>query len=147
MTKPIVPQPPKPPGRPTAFHSLSSTNAPVVPHSPRVALPSDQSPSQNSSSGDEIPSSLQAIAAQVKALGNVVKVSDLESNQDSPALREINHQGWTCLAEVQLPDLPIWFEHQVRNVLQSPILLLSTLISPIKAARLELQRIQDASTA
>ena len=121
MTKPIVPQPPKPPGRPTAFHSLSSTNAPVVPHSPRVALPSDQSPSQNSSSGDEIPSSLQAIAAQVKALGNVVKVSDLESNQDSPALREINHQGWTCLAEVQLPDLPIWFEHQVRNVLQSPI--------------------------
>jgi hypothetical protein len=116
-----LPQPPKPPGRPTAFHSLSSPNAPVVPHTPRVELPSDQSPSQNSSSVDEIPPSLQAIAAQVKALGNVVKVSDLESNQDSPALREINHQGWTCLAEVQLPDLPVWFEHQVRNILQSLI--------------------------
>src|SRR6266849_995082 len=47
---------------------------------------------------------------------NFAKVSDLQSNQDSQ-LREVDHQGWTCLAEVQLPDLPIWFEHQVRDTL------------------------------
>jgi len=113
INKQIVPQPSKLPGRPRSFHTLSHASVVPVPSSLNQSSPL---PPESPSSGDEIPSSFQAIAAQLGAGTNFAKVSDLQSNQDSQ-LREVDHQGWTCLAEVQLPDLPRWFEHQVRDTL------------------------------
>jgi hypothetical protein len=84
------------------------------------AVETDQSPSQSSSSGAEIPASLQAIAAQAGALANIVKISDIQDDQGPQVLRDLDHKDWTLLAEIQLPDIPIWFEHQVRSV--SPII-------------------------
>jgi hypothetical protein len=105
-----------------------------------------QSPPQSPSSGDEIPPSFQAIVAQLGALANVAKVSDIESNPGS-LLREMDHQNWTCLGAVQLPDLPIWFEHQVRGcptTLSSVHLTTDTLLTIV--SRLELQAVQIAPT-
>lgn len=103
------------PGRPPSYHSLKSGNASIAPL-PKDSIETEQSPSQSSSSGAEIPASLQAIAAQAGALANVVKVSDIQDDQGPQLLRELDHNDWTLLAEIQLPDIPIWFEHQVRSV-------------------------------
>lgn len=125
--KQIVPPPSKLPGRPRSFHTLNSIQAPVVPPSSSPDQSSPLLPPASPPSGDEIPSSFQAIAAQLGASANFAKVSDLESNQGSQ-LREVDHQGWTCLAEVQLPDLSIWFEHQVRGTLSHSYASLTTKI-------------------
>ena len=61
-------------------------------------------------------------------------VSDTHYNEGSSALRELDYLDWTCLVEVQLLDLLIWFEHQVSSILYSSGLLLLT--SPIKVTRL-----------
>ena len=81
--KQIVPQPSKLPGRPRSFHTLS--HASVVPSSSPL-------PSESPSSRDEIPSSFQAIAAQLGAGANFPKSQTLK------VIKTVNWERWIIKA-------------------------------------------------
>jgi hypothetical protein len=47
------------------------------------------------------------------AIVNMDQINAEAATQKGASLRLMDHKGWKKVAEIDFPDLPLWFDHQV----------------------------------
>lgn len=134
-----VPPPPRPAGRITSFHNLQQDTTPVSVHRTSIInywmwfyqedpqpSPSEESESKSLSDYDEeafdlqqedlqLPPELMLQQAFTKrsAFVNIGQINADVSKKNGVSLHTVNHNEWKVIAEVEFPDLPLWFDYQV----------------------------------
>lgn len=135
-----VPPPAKAPGRMTSYHNLPTTKSKQVStsdillqvlyliyiwstlqqptHEESMEVDPEEEKSENGSEESAAPASdlppellLQQTFTGFKAKVDLDEVSK-EARENSHPLKAIDRTKWSLKAEVDLPDIPIWFDHQ-----------------------------------
>jgi hypothetical protein len=136
-----VPPPPRPAGRVTSYHNLPQTTSTPVrfsgpievysalnlnsqqdPQSPTTEEEESMSPSDSNDEEFDIQQKdlqlppellLQQAFTGHSAVVNIDQINAEAARQKGASLRMLDHSDWKKIAEVDFPDLPLWFDNQV----------------------------------